>query len=141
MIEEDDKYDFKMVYYNADGKESTMCGNGGGCLVAFAKLLGMIENKCVFNVINSVHSATIMGDNFGALQMIDVNQIEEKSKGMFLNIGSSHYLEIVRDLVYFDVYRNGKRIREGNEYKPGGTNVNFVEQEGPCHFRVRTFEC
>lgn len=140
LIEEDATYDFKMVYYNADGKESTMCGNGGRCLVAFAKLLGLIDNKCIFNAIDGVHHATITKDDFVALQMIDVNQIEKKTKGMFLNTGSPHHVEIVRDLSHFDVFRNGKRIRESIEYKPEGTNVNFVEQEGPYHFRVRTFE-
>jgi len=140
LIEHDTKSDFKMVYYNSDGNESTMCGNGGRCLVAFAKQLGMIKNTCTFNAIDGLHHATIDENNIVALQMIDVEKIELKEKSLFLNTGSPHHVEIVRNLEYFDVFKNGKRIRESAEYKPGGTNVNFVEQEGPYHFRIRTFE-
>jgi len=140
LIEEDQTVDFKMVYFNSDGKESTMCGNGGRCLVAFAKQLGMIQSECTFQAVDGLHYATIDSENQVALQMIDVVEITLADKHVFLNTGSPHHVEIVRHLDYFDVYKKGKLIRESEAYAPKGTNVNFVEQEGPNHFRIRTFE-
>lgn len=140
LIEEDEQTDFKMVYFNSDGKESTMCGNGGRCSVAFAKQLGIIQNECHFTAVDGLHYATVDSEGIVSLQMIDVKQIEFGEKGVFLNTGSPHHVEIVRDLPYFDVYKKGKQIRTSETYAPGGTNVNFVEQEGPNHFSIRTFE-
>jgi diaminopimelate epimerase len=140
LVEEDEQADFKMVYFNSDGKESTMCGNGGRCIVAFAKQLGIIEDTCRFTAVDGLHYATIDSQGIVALQMIDVDHIELQKKGAFLNTGSPHHVEIVRDLAYFDVYKKGKQIRNSEVYAPKGTNVNFVEQEGPNHFRIRTFE-
>lgn len=140
LVEEDEKADFKMVYFNSDGKESTMCGNGGRCIVAFAKQLGIIHEECHFTAIDGLHYATIDQEHNVALQMIDVMQIDRREKSVFLNTGSPHHVEIVRDLMYFDVYKKGKQIRTSEAYAPKGTNVNFVEQEGPNHFRIRTFE-
>lgn len=140
LIEEDEQADFKMVYFNADGKESTMCGNGGRCIVAFAKQLGIIQNECHFSAIDGLHYATIDAAGIVSLQMIDVPQVEVRDKHLFVNTGSPHHVEIVRNLMYFDVYKKGKQIRNSEAYAPKGTNVNFVEQEGPNHFRIRTFE-
>lgn len=140
LIEEDKQADFKMVYFNADGKESTMCGNGGRCIVAFAKQLGMIQSECHFSAVDGMHYATIDADGIVSLQMIDVPHADIREKHVFVNTGSPHHVEIVRNLMYFDVYRKGKQIRNSEAYAPAGTNVNFVEQEGPNHFRIRTFE-
>ena len=82
LLENHPKYDFKMVYYNADGNESSMCGNGGRCLVAFAKLLGAITNKATFEAIDGVHHATIDG-NMVKLQMMDVDTIEKHENHVF----------------------------------------------------------
>lgn len=140
LIEQDKEEDFKMVYFNSDGKESTMCGNGGRCIVAFAKQLGIIEDSCRFTAVDGLHYATIDEQGIVSLQMVNVNHVEIKEKGVFLNTGSPHHVEIVRNLAYFDVYKKGKQIRTNESYAPKGTNVNFVEQEGPNHFRIRTFE-
>lgn len=141
LLENDDNYDFRMVYYNADGSESTMCGNGGRCLVAFAKHLGIItNNKCRFIAVDGEHTATIGEDNNVSLQMIDVADITVNDNYCFLNTGSPHHVALVRDIKGYDVFNAGKEIRESDLYAPGGTNVNFVEQEGPNHFRIRTFE-
>ncbi|MEC4117103.1 diaminopimelate epimerase [Myroides phaeus] len=141
LLENDEQYDFRMVYFNADGSESTMCGNGGRCLVAFAKQLGIITNeKCRFIAIDGEHNATIDKDNKVSLQMIDVQEITVNKEYCFLNTGSPHHVELVRNVKEYDVFNNGKEIRESELYAPGGTNVNFVEQEGPNHFRIRTFE-
>lgn len=140
LIEQDKEEDFKMVYFNSDGKESTMCGNGGRCIVAFAKQLGIINESCRFTAVDGLHYATIDKEEIVSLQMVNVNEVEVKEKGVFLNTGSPHHVEIVRNLAYFDVYKKGLQIRTSESYAPQGTNVNFVEQEGPNHFRIRTFE-
>lgn len=140
LLENDNVYDFRMVYYNADGNESTMCGNGGRCIVAFAKQLGVISDRCNFIAVDGEHTARIDDMNNVALQMIDVDTIQLEDKYSFLNTGSPHHVQVVRDLAYYDVYKKGKAIRESELYAPKGTNVNFVEQEGPNHFRIRTFE-
>lgn len=140
LLEAAEGYDFKMVYYNADGSESTMCGNGGRCLVAFAKQLKIIENQCRFIAIDGEHLATVNPDNTVSLQMIDVSDIRIESKYSFLNTGSPHHVQVVRELGRFDVFNRGREIRMSELYSPDGTNVNFVEQEGPNHFRIRTFE-
>lgn len=140
LLENAEGYDFKMVYYNADGSESTMCGNGGRCLVAFAKQLNIIEDKCCFIAIDGEHLATVATDGTVSLKMIDVFGIKIEDKHSFLNTGSPHHVQVVRNIGSYDVFNIGKDIRESELYAPKGTNVNFVEQEGPNHFRIRTFE-
>lgn len=140
LLEEAAGYDFKMVYYNADGSESTMCGNGGRCLVAFAKQLNIIDHQCQFIAIDGEHRAKVNEDGTVSLQMIDVSEIKIESKYSYLNTGSPHHVQIVRELGRYDVFNRGKEIRDSKLYAPKGINVNFVEQEGPNHFRIRTFE-
>lgn len=140
LLEDAEEYDFRMVYYNADGAESTMCGNGGRCIVAFAKQLGIIDNECEFIAVDGEHDASIDSDGIVSLKMIDVEDIQVDKKFSFLNTGSPHHVQVVRELERFAVYAKGKAIRESELYSPKGTNVNFVEQEGPNHFRIRTYE-
>ena len=90
LLENHEKYDFTMVYYNSDGNESTMCGNGGRCLVAFAKQLGVVKEKAEFEAVDGYHFASIDQDNIVSLQMKDVNVIENKYNYTFLNTGSPH---------------------------------------------------
>ncbi|MHC5201409.1 diaminopimelate epimerase [Myroides sp. LJL119] len=136
----DHNSDFKMVYFNADGKQSSMCGNGARATVAFAKDLGIIKDSCVFWAYDGKHSAYI--DQQGIhLKMGDVDFIDIQKKSCFLDTGSPHHVEMVRDLSHYNVYSKGQSIRNNAIYKPkGGTNVNFVEQEGPNLFYIRTYE-
>lgn len=76
LLENDPGYDFKMVYFNADGNQSSMCGNGGRCLVAFAQQLGIITDKTTFIATDGEHHATIHEDGNVSLQMLDVSKIE-----------------------------------------------------------------
>lgn len=138
LLEKDDQSDFKMVYYNADGNLSTMCGNGGRCLVAFANKLGIIEDKANFMAVDGHHHATIEGDMV-TLQMIDVLKIEEKPKYTFLNTGSPHHVQTVEALDSLKVKNEGAKIRYGI-YGQEGANINFVEAVGLNTFAVRTYE-
>jgi diaminopimelate epimerase len=133
-------YDFKMDYYNADGKLGSMCGNGGRCIVAFARHLGIIEQETNFLAVDGPHYAKISGEgNWVDLQMIDVDQISRDGAAFVLNTGSPHYVEQVSDLEQLDVYFKGKEIRNNPTYKQEGVNVNFIEDKGD-HYFVRTFE-
>tara|TARA_B100000809_G_scaffold266760_2_gene331300 strand:+ start:36005 stop:36784 length:780 start_codon:yes stop_codon:yes gene_type:complete len=139
LLNPSDTYDFTMVYYNADGNEGTMCGNGGRCLVAFAHDLGIIQNETTFDAVDGLHNATIE-NGLVNLQMIDVSEIEINSEYAFLNTGSPHHVQLVENIGEYDVYTNGKNIRNGAPYFIEGTNVNFAEAIDDTTFRVRTFE-
>jgi diaminopimelate epimerase len=133
-------YDFEMVYYNADGAPSSMCGNGGRCIVAFAKFLDIIKNETEFLAVDGPHYAKISAEgDWVSLQMIDVDTINKDEDAYVLNTGSPHYIKITDDLKDKDVYTDGYTIRNNDTYKAKGINVNFVEPIGTGYF-VRTFE-
>jgi len=133
-------YDFEMVYYNADGKIGTMCGNGGRCIVAFAKHLGIIDSETNFLAVDGPHYAKITAEgNWVELQMIDVESIEKDEDAFVLNTGSPHYVKEVEDLATKDVFNDGSKIRNNQTYQTNGINVNFVEDKTD-HLFVRTFE-
>ncbi|WGH77132.1 diaminopimelate epimerase [Tenacibaculum tangerinum] len=138
LLENDTLTDFKMIYYNADGNESTMCGNGGRCIVAFAHTLGLFNTETTFSAIDGLHHATISND-IVALQMIDVHDVKISENHVFANTGSPHHVQLVDNLSDYPVFSEGKRIR--NElYGSEGSNVNFVEQIANDVFKVRTYE-
>lgn len=139
LLEDDTQSDFKMVYYNADGNESTMCGNGGRCIVAFAKQLGIIDNTAAFLAVDGMHHATI-DNELVSLQMIDVDAVENHGDYYFVNTGSPHHITLVEDLEDCDVYNLGKSIRYSSRYSSGGTNVNFVKKINDSTFKIRTYE-
>lgn len=144
LIENDSETDFKMVYYNSDGRESTMCGNGGRCAVAFANQLNIIESVGLFNAIDGEHETTVMKTGEGIfdvrLKMQDVPHILITDTHCLLDTGSPHYVEQVDDLQFVNVKELGASIRNKSEFSPGGTNVNFVEQMSSSEFRIRTYE-
>jgi diaminopimelate epimerase len=133
-------YNFEMVYYNADGQPSSMCGNGGRCIVAFAKYLGIIDSEADFLAVDGPHHAKISENgDWVSLQMIDVNEISRDGEAYVLNTGSPHYIELADNLKDKDVYNDGYAIRNNPTYKAEGINVNFVESADKGYF-VRTFE-
>jgi len=140
LLENDNSTDFKMVYYNSDGNESSMCGNGGRCLVAFAKKMNVINNETTFIATDGLHHATISENGIVSLQMKDVDQVNIHTDYIFLNTGSPHHVTLVDDLEYFDVATNGAKIRYSDLYGKAGSNVNFVKQISENHFAVRTYE-
>ncbi|WP_199118137.1 diaminopimelate epimerase [Pedobacter sp. ASV28] len=134
------EYDFEMAYYNADGNLGSMCGNGGRCIVAFAKHLGVIGSETNFLAVDGPHYAKITAEgNWVELQMIDVESINKDENAFVLNTGSPHYVKEVENLAGLDVYTHGYNIRNNNTYKVNGINVNFVEKKSD-HLFVRTFE-
>ena len=137
--EENSDSDFKMVYYNSDGNESTMCGNGGRCIVAFAHFLDIFEEKCSFNAIDGKHEAEIR-NGIVKLKMIDVENINKDEENFVLNTGSPHFVKYVEMLKNYNVYKNGNEIRNSSTYKTEGINVNFVEEISPEEIFVRTYE-
>lgn len=139
LLESHNKYDFKMVYYNSDGNESSMCGNGGRCLVAFAKQLGIITNRASFEAIDGLHYAKIDGETV-TLQMQDVDTIEKHARHVFLNTGSPHHVQFEEKIDNFDIKEKGARIRYGAPYNEEGSNVNFVKKIEETIFAVRTYE-
>ena len=138
LLEFQEGVDFKMVYYNSDGNESSMCGNGGRCITAFAKRSGIIENSAKFMAIDGVHESKIE-DEFVSLKMNEVKQIETGENYFYLNTGSPHYVKFVDDIDNFDVFTEGKKIRYNDRFKEEGTNVNFI-QNTEHELVVRTYE-
>lgn len=139
LLENDSEADFKMVYFNADGNESSMCGNGGRCITAFAQHLGLINNDTTFTAIDGLHHAKIEG-NIVHLQMQDVAAIDVFEDHLFLDTGSPHHVEMVSAIDDFNVKSHGAKIRYGDPYGNAGSNVNFVEQISENTFAVRTYE-
>ncbi len=137
LLENHDNLDFTMVYYNADGHTSSMCGNGGRCIAAFAQFLGIVSDQVEFEAIDGVHSAKIHGDTV-SLQMQDVTEIREKDSYVFLNTGSPHHVQLVANLDAFEVAKEGAKLRYGI-YGEKGSNINFVEPNANG-FGVRTYE-
>lgn len=140
FLEPADGYDFKMVYYNADGNPSSMCGNGGRCIVAFAKFLGVIGSETTFIAVDGPHYAKVSVDGeWVSLQMIDVTTIERDGEDFVLNTGSPHYVKFDSRVAEKDVFTEGRAIRYNNTYKEKGININFVEPKSD-HLFVRTYE-
>ena len=132
--------DFEMVYFNADGSASSMCGNGGRCLVAFAHFLQVFDNQCIFNAIDGLHEAKIRPNGWVDLKMIDVSTVEIGKDFYLLNTGSPHFVVFVEDLRDIDVYENGREIRYSERFRTEGVNVNFVEIQPNGSLRVATYE-
>lgn len=133
-------FDFEMKYYNSDGRESSMCGNGGRCLVKFAYHLGIHKSTYSFSAIDGTHEAEIDLDGTVSLKMRDVNKIKTVNGDYILDTGSPHYIKMVNQLDNIDVLKNGRSIRNSELFKKEGINVNFVEQLTDDEIAVRTYE-
>lgn len=157
-------YDFEMYYVNADGRPTSMCGNGGRCITHFAKSLGVFNgNKARFIAIDGPHEATIKGSTV-KLKMKDVDKIEGEVKAKrgesknvrpsalgegtdgaingacVLNTGSPHYVTFVNDAMKTDVFAEGRAIRNSKAFKEEGINVNFVQLNKGKAPVLRTYE-
>ena len=139
LLEEAEDADFRMVYFNADGREGTMCGNGGRCVVAFAYKLGLIKKKTSFQAIDGLHYAEVLEDGRVALAMKEPSKIEKTPEGHYiLDTGSPHYV-IVCEQMPEEIIEEARRIRFGERFKQQGINVNFIVIEGG-QIQIRTYE-
>ena len=135
------QYDFEMKYYNSDGRESSMCGNGGRCLVKFAHDLGLEKDAYHFIAVDGEHDATVNSDGMVSLKMNDVERINAAGKDYELNTGSPHFVQLTKGVMDLDVFKEGRAIRNSDTYKEKGINVNFVERQAEGDgIIVRTYE-
>lgn len=145
LLQNHPDFDFEMVYFNSDGRPSTMCGNGGRCIAAFAKFLGVIDENKVgsFIAADGPHKVTFEGDKV-SLQMKDVDATSTRNdnKDYVLNTGSPHYVVFVEkdELDNIDIVTEAHKIRYNDEFKKEGINVNFVEIVAEGQIKVRTYE-
>lgn len=138
LLELEDGFDFKMVYYNSDGHPSTMCGNGGRCLVQFANDIGVVQERASFIAVDGPHEARIE-NNLVHLKMLDAQKAGYKDQGSFIDTGSPHHVVKVASAEATQVFEEGRRLR--NEvYGIEGANINFVEVKGRDTLIVRTYE-
>ncbi len=138
MLYDHKEADFEMKYFNSDGYEGTMCGNGGRCIVMFAKKKKLIKHKTMFKTSDGVHTAEIT-DTTVRLRMNDVITIRKLGDSYFIDTGSPHYVTFTNDVDNIDVFNKGSKLRNNKQFKPHGTNVNFVQiQENGLS--VRTYE-
>jgi diaminopimelate epimerase len=138
LLENDSDTDFRMVYFNSDGYEGTMCGNGGRCIVAFANKLGVIKNKTKFIAVDGIHFAEV-NNGLVSLKMLDLDEVKNVKNDYFLNTGSPHYVKFVDNYENVNVYSEGKAIRNSSAFKAEGTNVNFAQLSGN-KIKVGTYE-
>lgn len=134
------EYDFEMVYYNADGGESSMCGNGGRCLVKFAYDIGIRKSVYHFLAVDGEHEAEIDTDGIVSLRMKNVSDIRVSHGDFILDTGSPHYVKLIPDVMKYDVLRKGRELRYSTPFAEQGINVNYVEQTKDDEIIVRTYE-
>lgn len=139
LLQDHPDYDFEMVYYNADGRVGSMCGNGARCTVRFARQLGVIEDVACFLAADGEHQASVERDLI-QLKMNDVKSIEQIGLDYYLNTGSPHYVRFVDDAEQLDVFEEGRAVRYNERFSEVGTNVNFVQRLSENEIFVRTYE-
>jgi diaminopimelate epimerase len=148
LIERSDRVDFKWRFFNADGSEVEMCGNGGRCAARFALLRGIAGEKISFETVAGIIDAEVRGDVVKLrltdprdLVMDDEIRIENQILFVYsINTGVPHVVHFVRDPDDFDVFHTGQAIRYHEHYKPAGTNANFAAVVDGHTLRVRTYE-
>ena len=138
LISDSSQYDFEMKYFNSDGLEGSMCGNGGRCSADFAIRSGIAGSRLSFKAVDGLHHA-VSEENIIRLSMNDVKDPQLTNGNYFINTGSPHYVVFKESVDNVDVNKEGREIRWSKEFAPGGTNVNFVEVDEQGIY-VRTFE-
>lgn len=139
LLQNSPGFAFKMLYYNSDGFDGSMCGNGGKCVFLYAFELGITGNSADFLSSDGIHSA-FAEDNNVFLKMKDVREIRQMGGGYFLDTGSPHFVKYVTSPHGSDIKAEGREIRNRKEFLPGGVNVNFIEvMAGNC-IEIATYE-
>jgi diaminopimelate epimerase len=140
LLRNHDEFDFEMIYYNSDGRQSSMCGNGGRCIVSFAHSLGVIRDSCSFLAIDGVHQAKVHDATLISLEMIDVKSIEDYAENTcVLDTGSPHFVQLRKSIDQLDLIFEARKIRYNDRFSEQGININFVEwKDNKLH--IRTYE-
>lgn len=143
LLESHAGYDFAMAYFNSDGRESTMCGNGGRCLAAFAKDLGMAGDRFRFLAADGPHEAVLQqktdGEYWIELKMGDVHLIQRRQDDFVLNTGSPHFVRFTPSVESADLLSEGRAVRYSADFGAEGINVNLVECAAG-RLLIRTYE-
>jgi diaminopimelate epimerase len=139
LLEESDKSDFKMIYFNADGALGSMCGNGGRCVVAFAHYLGLFSETCIFEAFDGFHNAEVLEDERVVLEMSDVTELFKQGDNWQLDTGSPHLVCFTNSVDEINVKEKGAEIRYSEQYKEKGINVNFIQLQ-KNKLIIRTYE-
>jgi len=143
LLENHNQFDFEMIYFNSDGKKGSMCGNGGRCIISFAKKLGLVNNSIKF-IVNEKKYFGAIENNIIKLKFQDVLLIEEYSdsfqNGFIIDTGSPHFVKFVDSIEIIDVFKEGRKIRNNAKFKNAGINVDFVKIENDNTIFVRTYE-
>ena len=138
-----DNHDFRMRYYNCDGKESTFCGNGGRCIAAFAHQQGIIKNVATYEAVDGIHKAkvteTSSNEYLVELTMRDIMSYKLDDDSLLIDTGSPHYVKKVMNLDTMDVYAEGAKIRYDKNISSDGVNVDFLLNDNG-NIRIRTYE-
>ncbi|NWF93842.1 MAG: diaminopimelate epimerase [Syntrophaceae bacterium] len=148
LIEKSERADFRWRFFNADGSEAEMCGNGGRCAARFANLKGIAGPSLTFETLAGIVSAEVNGKRVKlemtkphGLKLDEKISIEGKDVMLSsINTGVPHAILFLKDLEQVDVVQTGKAIRFHPHFKPAGTNVNFVQVENPSRLSIRTYE-
>ncbi|MGN6249412.1 MAG: diaminopimelate epimerase [Ginsengibacter sp.] len=140
LLNNKEGFDFEMIYFNADGNEGSMCGNGGRCIVQFASNMGIKKNEYKFSATDGVHEAKIDLNKEVSLKMNDVTDVDFSMDHFVLDTGSPHYVKFVGDVQDLNVVSDGSKIRNSREFSEKGINVNFVQTLDDDHIFVRTYE-
>jgi len=147
LLENSKRADFRMRYFNADGNEAEMCGNGARSVAFWAHYLGIVDEKMCFESQSALHRAEIK-ENGVRVQMptpeawnlnIRIGEEYGWEIGGFVRVGVPHYVLFVDDLEQVDVPTIGHSIRHDSAFVHG-TNVDFVQLLSPQKLRLRTYE-
>lgn len=143
LIEAHEGFDFGMRYFNSDGKEGSMCGNGGRCITAFAGRIGLIDKSTRFMAIDGEHQATILYEEgpvaMVRLKMRDSGIPKLSDEGYMIDTGSPHLVVFREDAESIDVIGEGRKLRYNDHFLPDGINVNFLDTKVDGPF-LRTYE-
>ncbi|MFT6335644.1 MAG: diaminopimelate epimerase [Halioglobus sp.] len=139
LLRNEQGYDFKMVYFNSNGRQSSMCGNGGRCLVHFASSLDVFKEKCKFLAIDGDHLGEVLENGTVKLKMGVVDNISRDGNDFVLDTGSPHYVQSVESVFDKNVKLDGAAIRYSDQYKSVGINVNFINLNDSI-LNVATYE-